>query len=192
MRDLDDRPGAASKKVYRRMSPTLSVLPVLYEALGLTDDQSDYVYLSDGGHFENLALYEMVLRRCHLYCRERWRTADAKYEYFFNDLGNAIRKIRIDLGIPDRVPRCADLPRAGASGERKAKVDAIGRLAGSAIRAIDYLSNGHRANDGIVIYIKPAVYEDEPREDVVHYKTHSSYPSRIETTSGPVLRRTAV
>ena len=26
---------------------------------------SRYVYLSDGGHFENLGLYEMVLRRCH-------------------------------------------------------------------------------------------------------------------------------
>ena len=55
-----------SKKIYRRMSPTLSVLPVLYEAFGLTDDRSDYIYLTDGGHFENLALYEMVLRRCKL------------------------------------------------------------------------------------------------------------------------------
>ena len=35
------------------------------EAFGLTKDTSPYVYLSDGGHFENLGLYEMVLRRCH-------------------------------------------------------------------------------------------------------------------------------
>ena len=27
--------------------------------LGLTDDKNSYVYLSDGGHFENLGLYEM-------------------------------------------------------------------------------------------------------------------------------------
>ena len=36
------------------------------EALGLTDDDHPYVNLSDGGHFENLGLYEMVLRRCRL------------------------------------------------------------------------------------------------------------------------------
>ena len=38
--------------------------PLLAEALGLSERHSPYVYLSDGGHFENLGLYEMVLRRC--------------------------------------------------------------------------------------------------------------------------------
>jgi hypothetical protein len=31
---------------------------------GDTSDQSKWIYLSDGGHFENLGLYEMVRRRC--------------------------------------------------------------------------------------------------------------------------------
>ena len=93
--------GRPSKKIYRRMPPTLSVLPVLYEAFGLTDDRSDYVYLTDGGHFENLALYEMVLSRCKLIVVSD-AAADAKYR--FNDLANAVRKIRIDLGMPIDFP----------------------------------------------------------------------------------------
>ena len=36
------------------------------EALGLTSDHNAYVYLSDGGHFENLRLYEMVTLRAKL------------------------------------------------------------------------------------------------------------------------------
>ena len=32
--------------------------------LGATTDTSQAIYLSDGGHFENLGLYEMLRRRC--------------------------------------------------------------------------------------------------------------------------------
>ena len=58
---------------------------------------SRYVYLSDGGHFENLGLYEMVLRRCRCIVVS---DAGCDPEFAFDDLGNAIRKIRIDLGVP--------------------------------------------------------------------------------------------
>jgi hypothetical protein len=46
---------------------------------------------------------------------------------------------------------------------------------------VDYKSDGTKAEDGILIYIKPAVYDDEP-EDVMHYKrTHPDFPN--ETTA---------
>jgi hypothetical protein len=37
---------------------------MLLEAFGGTDETQAYVNLSDGGHFDNLGLYEMVRRRC--------------------------------------------------------------------------------------------------------------------------------
>src|SRR5207245_1828746 len=51
---------------------------------------------SDGGHFENLGLYEMVLRRCRFIV-----AVDGSQDEraAFDDLGAAVRKIRIDLGI---------------------------------------------------------------------------------------------
>src|SRR5205823_13937892 len=58
-------PGAPGAKTWRRSGPGYSVGPLFSEAIGNTTDHYKYVNLSDGGHFENLGLYEMVLRRCH-------------------------------------------------------------------------------------------------------------------------------
>jgi hypothetical protein len=49
---------------YRAERPTLGVVPLAEERAGQATDSSRWVYLSDGGHFENLGLYEMVRRRC--------------------------------------------------------------------------------------------------------------------------------
>ena len=58
-------PGPAGDKTFQLGYPHFSVGPIIAEAFGVTNDTSPYVYLSDGGHLENLGLYEMVLRRCH-------------------------------------------------------------------------------------------------------------------------------
>ena len=83
-------PGPAGEFTYQLRAPKYSVKPVVDEALGFTDDRNKYVYLSDGGHFENLALYEMVLRRCHVIVVS---DGAQDQDYRFTDLGNAIRKI---------------------------------------------------------------------------------------------------
>jgi hypothetical protein len=143
-------------RIYRRASPVFSIMPIFYEALGLTDDQHKYVYLSDGGHFENLALYEMVLRRCNLIVLSDG-AADPDYE--FSDLGNAVRKIRIDLGIRiefDQMPIFKEKPKDGG-----------GYWSIARIRYSDV--DGDDTADGVLIYIKPAVYFDEP-QDICNYK----------------------
>src|SRR5207249_1842390 len=92
-------PGKAGQATFHLGYPNFSVGPIIAEAFGLTNDTSPYVYLSDGGHFENLGLYEMVLRRCHYIVVS---DAGEDPECFFADLGESVRKIRIDLGIPIR------------------------------------------------------------------------------------------
>ena len=83
-------------KAYRSEGPKWAVLPLLFEAFGQTTDERPYVYLSDGGHFEDLGLYEMVRRRCRFIVVI---DAGQDAEFSFEDLGNAVRKIYIDLGI---------------------------------------------------------------------------------------------
>ena len=63
---------------------------------GQTNSESNYVYLSDGGHFENLGGYELVRRRCRyiIVC-----DADANGKHLFENLGNLIDKCRADFGI---------------------------------------------------------------------------------------------
>jgi hypothetical protein len=69
---------------------------MLLEAFGGTDETQAYVNLSDGGHFDNLGLYEMVRRRCRfiLVC-----DAGQDGQCRFDDLGTAIRNVRVDLGV---------------------------------------------------------------------------------------------
>ena len=51
--------------------------------------------LSDGGHFENTAVYELLRRRAALIvCSDN----GADPEYRFNDLQNLVRRVRIDFG----------------------------------------------------------------------------------------------
>ena len=57
-------PGPRGARTWQDPGPLSAVRSMVKEALGQTSDQSEYVYLSDGGHFENLGLYEMVRRRC--------------------------------------------------------------------------------------------------------------------------------
>ncbi|MGI9105486.1 MAG: hypothetical protein ACR2G4_04470 [Pyrinomonadaceae bacterium] len=157
-------PGPAGDKTFPRSSPRLSVLPIIQEAFGLTDDTNKYVYLSDGGHFENLALYEMVLRRCHIIVVSDG-AQDENYE--FGDLGNAVRKIRIDLGVPikfDSVPIYKTVPE-----NKQGRHWAFGRICYSEV-------DGDDVEDGVLIYIKPAVYGREPRDVLQYKKSNKEFP----------------
>lgn len=150
---------------YLRGSPEYSVAPIIKEAFGLTNDSYEYVYLTDGGHFENLALYEMVLRRCHIIVASDG-AQDEKYH--FGDLGNAVRKIRIDLGVPIEF---ANVPIYARSPEGKGKgmYWAIGKIR---YKCID----GPGSQDGILLYIKPAVYGNEPRDILEYKKNFPAFP----------------
>jgi hypothetical protein len=159
-------PGAAGKDTFELRAPTSSVKPVLEEAFGMTDDENKYVYLTDGGHFENLGIYEMVLRRCHLIIIS---DAAADPNYNFGDLGNVIRKVRIDLGVPIEFTSMPIFSRdAKDSDKTKGMYWAIGRIRYSCIDG--------NVQDGLLIYIKPAVYGSEPGDVLEYKKSHPTFP----------------
>ncbi|HYE28610.1 MAG TPA: hypothetical protein VEA61_10300 [Allosphingosinicella sp.] len=80
----------------RASGPSNSLVAILRELGGATDDRGRDIYLSDGGHFENLALYEMVRRRCRYIVVS---DAGADPECAFADLGGAVRKVKIDFDV---------------------------------------------------------------------------------------------
>jgi hypothetical protein len=153
-------------RTYDLDSPRLSVKPIAQEALGMTDDQADYVYLSDGGHFENFGLYEMVLRRCRLIVIGD-ATSDA--EYAFESLGQSLRKIRIDFGIPIEFTKFS-ITKPSRDG--KGVYAAIGTIKYHCI-------DGKDTADGTVILIKPTLVGSETR-DVLNYASQSgSFPQEF-------------
>jgi len=167
-------PGKPGDKTWRQCGPSFSVGPLFSEAMGNTTDSYKYVNLSDGGHFENLGLYEMVLRRCHYIVVS---DAGEDPECSFADLGEAIRKIRIDFGIPIEFDRMNIYPRsqidALKSADQKGYNCAIGRIRYS---AVDPHVNGKKVPDGIIIYIKPACYGEEPRDIYEYFKRSKTFP----------------
>jgi hypothetical protein len=69
---------------------------LLAELFGLSNEEREFVYLSDGGHFENLGLYELIRRRCKFIIVS---DAGCDEAFSFQDLGNAIEKCRADLQV---------------------------------------------------------------------------------------------
>ncbi|MGV8988822.1 MAG: patatin-like phospholipase family protein [Cypionkella sp.] len=89
-------PAVASARRLIRAKPENAVVALTREILGLTNDQGSDIYLTDGGHFENLGLYEMIRRRCrHIVVIDAGEDPDAH----FVDLGNAVRRVRIDFDV---------------------------------------------------------------------------------------------
>jgi hypothetical protein len=158
---------------WRLPGPRFGIRTFIDEMLGMTNDRNTWVYLSDGGHFENLGLYEMVLRRCTTIVLS---DAGADPGYGYQDLGNAVRKIRIDLGIPIDI----DTPMPTAWPGTTGAGDAIeGRHA--AIGRIRYGAVDPGAEDGVLIYLKPSLTGDEPA-DVRHYGSEQqAFPHETTT-----------
>jgi hypothetical protein len=153
-------PAVAGNHTWRRKAPQVGAMAILNELFGRKSADNPYVYLSDGGHFENLGLYEMVQRRCH-----RIVLCDAACDgaFHFEDLANAARKIRIDLGIPIEFP--AGLQIAQGSGG-----------AHYAIGTIEYTRIDPGATDGVLIYLKASLSGDEPIDVLNYGKSHPDFP----------------
>jgi hypothetical protein len=152
-------PGDAGEKTYTAPGPKDSLFTIVDEALGRTTDTHPYVFLSDGGHFDNLGVYEMVLRRCR-YIIACDASADRKYA--FGDLANAVRKIRVDFGVPIEF-----LSAIYIGPQEQGRLGKYCALANIRYDLVD-----GDVKPGRLLYIKPAVYDDCP-PDVKNYEKES-------------------
>ncbi len=143
--------------------PTHSLRLLFTELFGQTNRLSDWVYLSDGGHFDNLGLYELVRRRVRfiVVC-----DADADPDYEFESLGSVVRKCRSDFGVPIEIDVTPIKPQA-ANGRSKWHC---------AVGAIRYDKSDPPALPGILLYLKSSLTGDEP-SDVLNYAVeHAPFP----------------
>jgi hypothetical protein len=138
----------SDEKTWQRSDPALGVGPFVRELLGLETDTNPYIYLSDGGHFENLGLWSMVARRCGLIIVS---DAGCDPDYAYDDLANAVRRIRIDLGIPIEIDTSHIRPAGQGLSNAHA---AIGKVLYSAV--------DRGAQNGVLLYIKATLTGDEP------------------------------
>jgi hypothetical protein len=166
---------------WKMPGPRFGLLQLLAELFGLTDDEAKYVYLSDGGHFENLGLYELIKRRCKyiVVC-----DADCDSSYAFGDLGNAIRKCREDIGVEitivtkDMTPANSPQKPDGTSGSDSTPSSSAAAFSKYhwAKGTIDYSSLDPGAEPGVLIYLKTSLTGDEPIDVLSYHKQSTDFP----------------
>lgn len=137
------------------------LLTTLYKEMSnKADEEAAKIYLSDGGHFENLGIYELVRRRCALIV-----VSDAGEDHLFNfdDLANAIHKIRVDFGVeieidvselrPDKIPGDDGAEEFSAKNRFSSKNFVIGKIKYASSAKTEFKNE----KDGVLIYIKSSL-----------------------------------
>jgi len=160
--------GNPGRDQWKNGSPRVGFACLLQELLGSTNDDSKYVYLSDGGHFENLAIYELVRRRCKLIIA---CDASCDSEYTFGDLHNAVEKCRTDFGVEivmSDLQKIAPKANPGDPGVRRSE-------AHYAVGKIHYNPNFPK-EDGTIIYLKPALLDSDPCDVLAYARKDKSFP----------------
>ena len=140
-----------------------SLLYLTLELLGIADEKRRFLNISDGGHFENLAVYELIRRRCKVIIA---CDAECDENLQFGGLGNMIRICETDFGaVIDIDVRSIRPQKEGFS------------LAHCAVGQIKY-SNG---DIGHLIYLKASMTSDEDVSIAQYRASHPSFPH--ETTA---------
>lgn len=151
------------RKAWPEMGPRIGLFSLVAELFGHTDETSRYVYLSDGGHFENLALYELIRRRCRFILAT---DAGADPDLAFADLGNAVRKCCTDFGIEIDIDP-AQIRRDPGTGLSRWHC---------AVGTIRYDKVDPGAAPGILVYLKASLTGDEPMDSQAYATDHPEFP----------------
>jgi hypothetical protein len=152
--------------------------PGLLGLLGFgLNEKAGFLQLSDGGHFENLGLYELIRRKMDLIL-----VSDGGQDggFTFADLGNAIERVRVDFGVDIRFEdECYTLegllpkPREAAS-ETWAKKFGLAKR-GFALAAIRYPD---RQSIGVLIYVKATMIDGLPSDLYAYKAQNEEFPDQ--------------
>ena len=99
---------------WKSAGPTSGLGYLVSELVAQSDQNKGYVYLSDGGHFENLAVYELIKRHCQVIVA---CDAGCDDSYAFEDLLSLIEKARTDFGARIEIDFSKIRPKDGRESE---------------------------------------------------------------------------
>jgi Patatin-like phospholipase len=149
----------------------------LYEMFGLLSEKRPFVYLTDGGHVENLGAYELLRRRC---CLLIIVDAEADNGMHFESLVRLERYARIDLGIRLELPwqeiRSATLEISKQMQERGDPGALLSRTGPHCAIGKIYYPEG----EGRILYVKSSLTGDESNYVIDYKRRNPSFPH--ETT----------
>jgi hypothetical protein len=129
---------------------------LLRESLSNTGDLGTYTCLTDGGHFDNTGIYALVERGCRFVVAV---DCGADPQLRFADIGDAIRRCRIDFGTEIELDVQMALERSPDDRELAARPFVKGKIRyhPEHWRMLGFGEGTEAERTGSVIWIKPAV-----------------------------------
>ncbi len=148
---------------WKRSSPRTGLAYLIKDLVGRSDIRSDYVCLSDGAHFDNMGLYELIRRRCNYIVLG---DAEEDSTSTCDGLANAIRRCRIDFGVEIEIDVSPITNKDKETRFCKAHV-----VEGK----INYPGN---PDPGKLIYVKAALTGDEPIDLREYFMDNPEFPQQ--------------
>jgi hypothetical protein len=124
----------------------------LQELFGMASAEDRFIYLSDGGHFDNSGIYELLKRRCKYIL-----AVDASADV--GNLATVARLARIDLGV--QIDINLEPLKYGSPAELSGQAFVVGQLKYPPVQ-------GDNGTEGVLVWI-PTVMTKGQKPDVVRY-----------------------
>ena len=155
---------------------------VFKEMLGLLNERSSNIYLTDGGHIDNTGIYQLLKRRCKLIVAV---DAEADAQMNFESFVKMQRYARIDLGVRIELPwqeiRTVSLDTQKKIADKDVAVPSYSRNGPHcAVGVIEY----SKSEFGYLLYIKSSMSGDE-NDYITDYKRR--FPAFPHETTGDQL-----
>jgi len=137
-------------------------------------ERRGYVELTDGGHFDNLGIYELVRRRVETIVVV---DGSADQHFGFDSLANAVEKVRLDFGTSIKFEDAAFgldglLPGSATEAPLAGKY-ALSRR-GIAVATIGYPD----APGGLLVYLKATLIPGLPVDVLGYRSAHPAFPDQ--------------
>jgi predicted acylesterase/phospholipase RssA len=140
----------------------------LREMFGAASGKHRYVYLTDGGHFDNSAIYELIRRRCRFIIAVDGAGEASTTDPDFNVIGTASRLARIDFGVEIQMSLKGLIPDEQG---RTAAHFAVGRIVYPKVKRPGWTDAQVEADRyGTLVYIKASVSDDNEAPDLESYR----------------------
>lgn len=153
--------GNPRKSTWQCSDPKFGLGYIINNLMGKTNTRNDFIALSDGGHFDNMGLYEMIRRKCTniILC-----DAEQDDKFTCEGFANAIRRCRIDFGAEINIDIT---PITSRSDGRFSK----------AHYALGYIMYaGDKKPSGKLLYIKSSITGDEPVDVYEYAVKNATFP----------------
>jgi hypothetical protein len=150
-----------------------SALKLYYKELFANPSRDDHqVYLSDGGHFENLGLYELIRRRCRFVIAVTSDTEKVGQPDRHGNLANATRMVREDFGVQVEMPNLVPLTRDKDGAILSSY--AVGKILYPKARLADGTPHWE---EGVLVVIKTGLIPAKMSVDLLnHWRTYADFP----------------